>query len=153
MGLAVIVPALDPQEKFIDIIKGLSPSEDKPVIVVDDGTKLELLYIFDEISEIPHCVVLHHEVNKGKGRALKTAFAYFREHYLYLEGVITADCDGQHSLKDIIKVGEAVYENEGCIVLGVRDFSGKDVPFKSRFGNNLTAFVFKAILQNLTHTS
>lgn len=31
------------------------------------------------------------------------------------------------------------------VVLGVRTFDGDDVPFKSRFGNNLTSFVFKAI--------
>ena len=31
------------------------------------------------------------------------------------------------------------------VVLGVRTFDGDDVPFKSRFGNNLTSFVFKAM--------
>lgn len=56
MGFAVIISALDPEKKFIDIIKGLSPSEDKPIIVVDDGSKLELLYIFDEISKIPQAI-------------------------------------------------------------------------------------------------
>ena len=29
------------------------------------------------------------------------------------------------------------------VILGVRNFSGDDVPFKSRVGNNMTSFVFK----------
>ena len=31
------------------------------------------------------------------------------------------------------------------VVLGVRRFDGEDVPFKSRFGNNMTSMVFKVM--------
>ena len=53
--------------------------------------------------------------------------------------VITADCDGQHTPEDVMRIAEAVKEHPDDLILGVRDFSvaadGSKVPFRSRFGN------------------
>ena len=64
-----------------------------------------------------------------------------REGYI---GVVTVDGDNQHQADDIMNCCEAM-ASQDKVVLGVRTFDGDDVPFKSRFGNNLTSFVFKAI--------
>ena len=81
--------------------------------------------------------VLVHESNRGKGAALKTGFAYIGDS----ADVITADADGQHTPDDIAKVAAALASHRRGLVLGVREFSGK-VPFRSRFGNFWTRFVF-----------
>jgi len=142
MGFAVIIPSLDPDENFIDIVKGLCPDPEHPVIVVDDGSKEELKYIFRRIGEIPFCDVLTHDVNHGQGRALKTAFAYYKEHYPRLLGVVIGDCDGQHSLEDFKNVMNMLASQPDSIILGVRDFTGDNVPAKSRFGNRFNYTVF-----------
>lgn len=53
--------------------------------------------------------------------------------------VITADCDGQHTPEDVMRIAEAVKEHPDDLILGVRDFSvaadGSKGPFRSRFGN------------------
>ena len=53
-------------------------------------------------------------------------------------GCITADSDGQHTPTDIKKCMEALEQRPNALILGCRDFSGEDVPTKSRFGNELT---------------
>lgn len=49
--------------------------------------------------------------------------------------IVTADCDGQHKLKDIIRVYRAASENSKSLVLGSRDFTSPNVPLRSRIGN------------------
>lgn len=107
---------------------------------MDDGSGLNYKNIFDQV-QAEGCQVLHHEENKGKGCALKTGFTYINNNRSENRGIITADSDGQHVVKDILKIAEAITKDD-TIVLGVRNFSG-NVPLKSRFGNWLSYRVFK----------
>ena len=89
--------------------------------------------------------VLTHPINKGKGAALKTAFAHIQEEvvsqHLSAQPIVTVDSDGQHLIKDIVRVAKAIEENPSHLVLGARAFVGK-VPARSRFGNKVTAGLF-----------
>lgn len=113
------------------------------IIVVNDGSSQDYNSIFEEVEQIEGCVVLKHGVNLGKGRALKTAFNYCLEHFPDYLGVVTADADGQHAPEDTLKVADKLLENPEKLILGARDFTGKDVPRKSRFGNNSMCMAFK----------
>jgi glycosyltransferase involved in cell wall biosynthesis len=84
----------------------------------------------------------HHSGNKGKGRALKTGLAYIKENFPKDSVVVTLDADGQHTVKDAIRVCRHAAENPGCLLLGSRSFGG-DVPARSRFGNSVTRFVYR----------
>lgn len=64
-------------------------------------------------------------------------------YYANAIGVIQCDCDGQHHVEDIKRCEELLRENPDKFILGVRDFSSKSVPFRSKFGNNYTSWVFK----------
>lgn len=88
-------------------------------------------------------VILTHETNKGKGRALKTAFQYVLEHVPNAVGVVTADSDGQHTVACIQKIKQSLAETPKDFILGVRDFHGAGIPWKSRFGNQLTEKIFR----------
>ncbi|WP_243354946.1 glycosyltransferase family 2 protein [Bacillus litorisediminis] len=138
----IIIPALNPTESLIDYVKALLAKGAKHVIVVNDGSHEECDNIFQEISLIERCTVVTHHENKGKGRALKTAFAYFLEHFQGMDGVITADADGQHSVEDVFKVANAITPGYREIVLGVRDFRKTYVPGRSQLGNRITSFLF-----------
>ena len=100
-SVAIILPSLNPDEKFSGVVDGLIESGFQHLVIVDDGSDEAHRRWFDQAAAPPECVVLHHEVNKGKGRALKTAFAYVAEQLPELAGVITIDGDGQHLLQDM----------------------------------------------------
>lgn len=140
---AIVIPALNPSETLIDYVEELLQQGAPFVIVVNDGSTMEANHIFENLSTMERCHVLTHDVNRGKGRALKTAFEHILENELNVKGVVTADCDGQHSIQDISKVAEAFEPGERSLVLGVRDLNAEHVPFRSTLGNRLTTVFFQ----------
>lgn len=144
--IPIIIPAYEPDDRLIFLLNTLNENKIGPIIIVDDGSGAEYSDIFKQAREIIECsrgTLLVHSVNQGKGRALKTAFHYIIENYSEnIPGVITADSDGQHTVICIKKIIETLCENPNNLILGVRNFSGKGIPWKSRFGNNLTEKVF-----------
>ena len=109
------------------------------IVIVDDGSGEAYASIFKQAEELG-CDVLHHHKNLGKGAALKTGFQYLMK-INETEGVVCADCDGQHSVGDICKVAAETMMHTNAVVLGARQFSRK-VPLRSRFGNTVTRGVF-----------
>lgn len=139
----IIIPSLEPDDRFLQLLQLLQKESLSPVVVVDDGSGDAYAGYFVAAQQEYGAVVLRHEVNQGKGRALKTAFEYCLRSWPELVGCVTADSDGQHLPADIRRCIEAVCQQPNALVLGVRDFSGPDVPAKSRFGNRLTCCVLR----------
>ena len=142
---AIILPSLDPDRKFAAVVKGLAEEGFAHIVIVDDGSDEEHQHWFNEAEQYPCFVVLHHGVNKGKGRALKTAFAYVRRELPELAGVITIDGDGQHLLQDIIACGERMLAEGDKAVIGCRDFDQPGVPPRSVAGNKTTSRLFRLL--------
>ena len=141
--VSVVLPSLDPDEKLTAVIDGLLEYGFTHIILVNDGSKAENLHYFeDAAAQHPEITLLHHEVNKGKGVALKTAFAWFLENRPDSLGVVTVDGDNQHHPEDTRACAMRMMES-GKLILGVRDFSQPDVPARSRSGNRITSLVFK----------
>lgn len=140
----VVIPALNPTEQLIHYVDELLKENIPQVIIVNDGSKKKCEFIFTQIQNKKRCIVLKHERNLGKGQALKTAFQYVLNKGSY-RGVVTADCDGQHSVEDVVKVGEALIDVQHGIILGVRNFKEKHVPFRSYIGNTITIFIFNLL--------
>ncbi|MBO4457342.1 MAG: bifunctional glycosyltransferase family 2/GtrA family protein [Butyrivibrio sp.] len=145
-AVPVIIPAYEPDEKLIKLVSELVEEKVEPIVVVDDGSGFaEYGRIFDEARKLG-AVVLRNAVNMGKGRALKHAFNHCLNEYENLVGVVTADSDGQHSVKDIKKCREVLTDNCDALVLGVRDFDGAGIPARSVFGNKTTSRVMRIFL-------
>jgi len=141
--VSVVLPSLDPDEKLIAVIDGLLEYGFSDIILVNDGSKPENLHYFEEMAaQHPEVTLLHHPVNRGKGAALKTAFTWFLENRPDSSGVVTVDGDNQHHPEDTRSCSLHMLAH-GSIVLGCRDFSLPQVPFKSRNGNRITSAVFK----------
>lgn len=144
-SIGIIIPALNPDEKLIHFVENLSRSGFPNIILVDDGSDKDKRVIFDTCKTDGGCEVLRHATNLGKGMALKTAFNYILDKREDIKGVVTVDCDGQHSLPDTITCSKLVLENEDHFVLGCRTFNDKEIPFRSRFGNRATRIVIKLL--------
>ena len=136
----IVIPAYKPIEKqLVPLTEALL--REFSVLLVDDGGGEEYAPVFEKLKKLGARVLVH-EVNKGKGAALKTAIKYLKatgEEHL----VVTADADGQHTLKDIRAVAAKLAKNKDKLVLGVRSF--KNMPARSKIGNSVTRFFFRAV--------
>ena len=147
----VLIPSLNPDEKLTAYVMELIRIGFRRILLVDDGSRESCQDIFESLAKEPEVSVLHHEKNRGKGRALKTGFAYCMEQFGDAVGVVTADSDGQHSPKDTLAVAEALIEHPEALILGTRNFDEEQVPFKSRYGNKITTIVFRLLYGKLIH--
>ncbi len=142
-NISVVLPSLDPDEKLSAVVDGLLSQGFSQIILVNDGSKPENLHFFlDLAAQHPEIHLLHHDVNRGKGAALKTAFTWFLANCPQGVGVVTVDGDNQHHPEDTRACCEQMLST-GHIVLGCRDFTLPHVPPRSRFGNHTTSLIFK----------
>ncbi len=141
--MTVLIPAFEPDERLIRLVTELKSKSDYNIVIVNDGSDETFDYIFETVKNIG-CTVLIHKINRGKGMALKTGFAYILDNGDKNSGVVTADADGQHLVDDIIRVANFIPASQKNIVLGVRKFIG-NVPLRSTIGNAITRAVFSLV--------
>ncbi len=136
---AALIPAYCPEETLPELVDELILN-DMICVVINDGSPAEYDPIFEKVSK--DTIVLVHEKNKGKGAALKTGMKYIRENIKECV-VVTADADGQHLTKDVVRCAEKAAARRGALVLGERTFKKGDVPFRSYYGNKITEILFR----------
>ncbi len=139
----VIIPTFNPDEKLVEVVEGVIEKGFEKIVVVNDGSCPEFRGPLELIKAKKECVVLEHKVNQGKGRALKTAFEYVLLKEQNADAVVTVDGDNQHKPEDILNCVKCAADNREYLVAGSRDFSGMDLPLRSKLGNQFTRFVFK----------
>ncbi len=140
MDFIPIIPSLDPDDKLIKLVNDLIENNFKKIIIVDDGSPDKT--IFNKLDEKDEVILLTHEVNRGKGAALKTAFSYYKDNLMNkYKGVVCVDSDGQHSISDTINIGNVMIK-ENKFVLGTRLFNTKATPLRNKTGNRITSNMF-----------
>ena len=136
-----LVPAYKPAQTMLETLRELNDLG-FVCVTVNDGSGEDYDAVFAEAAALS--TVLVHNMNLGKGAALKTGLCHiqanFREPYV----VVTLDADGQHSVFDALRAAEAAAADPDALVLGCRAFKG-EVPLKSRLGNGITKAVFALI--------
>ncbi len=139
--MVVLIPAYEPDQRLVDIVAELRrKAPGWRVVIVDDGSSTRYAPVFTMAAALGATVLVHPR-NRGKGAALKSGFAWIRDH-LHPQTVVCADSDGQHLVVDIVRVASAV--RSGTMALGGRTFTGA-VPVRSRLGNSITRHVFRAL--------
>ncbi|MGN0845910.1 MAG: glycosyltransferase family 2 protein [Kiritimatiellia bacterium] len=138
--VAILIPAFEPDAKLVELVARLRETFAHIVVVDDGSTQSAARETFAAIRGQIDALLVH-EVNRGKGAALRTGFAWIRDHLPMVRAVVTADSDGQHAPEDIRRVAEATLDHPDGLVLGVREFVGA-IPFRSRLGNIWTRLFF-----------
>lgn len=131
-NVTVILPAFN-EEVSIGSMVLLSRYYADNVVVVDDGSSDRTA----EIARKAGAEIIVHEVNKGKGAALKTGFA--AADHLGADIIVTMDSDGQHNPAEIPKLIEPIIRGEADIVNGSRYLNGlgKNTPSYRRVGQTI----------------
>ncbi len=126
MNKYVVIPAHNEENNIADVISKVKDYVNN-IIVVDDGST-DNTYNKAKEEEV---VVLKHEINLGKGAALKTGCDFALKQGA--EKIVVIDADGQHAPKEIPRFLEALNEND--ITFSHRT-ENKAMPFVLKFGNN-----------------
>ena len=142
---AVVIPAYKPDDRLPPYVEALKEAGIGRIVIVDDGSGKEYQPLFGKIPQDDVVHIISYEPNAGKGVALKRGMAYVQDECPDQLYILTADSDGQHTVKDVLRMADSMAENSEGVLLGSRDFSQPDVPFKSRNGNRITSTVFKLL--------
>jgi putative flippase GtrA len=137
----ILIPALNPNKKLIYLIDELNKKNIYNIIIVNDGSSNEYNNIFEEARK-RGCTILKNKINMGKGKSLKVGIKYLQNNIKELKGIVTADCDGQHTANDIAKVEEELIQYNQ-VILGCRNFKNKKIPIASKIGNKFSSLYFK----------
>ena len=111
--IVAIIPALN-AERTVPRVITQARQQIEPVVVIDDGSTDAT----GEVARAVGAIVLRHDVNRGKGAALKTGFKWARENGY--DGVITLDADGQHLPSEIPKFLRQREEGGEDLIIGGR---------------------------------
>lgn len=131
-NITVVLPAFN-EEVSIGSIVLLTMRYCDNVIVVDDGSSDRTA----EIARNAGANVLIHEVNKGKGVALKTGFTAAAD--LGADIIVTMDSDGQHNPAEIPRLVAPIRDGTAEMVNGSRYLShtDKNTPIYRRVGQTI----------------
>ena len=130
MSILACIPAFNEGKVIGEVIKKCLKFSDQ-VVVCDDGSTDDTY----EIADAAGAHVIRHDVNIGKGEALRTLFKF--AIHSKNDIVVTIDGDGQFLPEEIPKLVSDIEEKKSDIVIGYRFDDATDMPNYRRFGNKM----------------
>jgi glycosyltransferase involved in cell wall biosynthesis len=130
--IVAIIPALNAERTITPVVVE-SRQHIEPVLVIDDGSSDAT----GDVAREAGATVIRHDVNRGKGAALKTGFAWALENGF--EAVITLDADGQHLAAEIPKFIQARRETSADLIIGGRSHLFEQMLPRRRMANRFSA--------------
>jgi len=139
MKLSIIIPCyneISTIDQIIDAVNN-SPYPDKEIIIIDDfstdGTREKLKNTIEASGRVNQ--VLYHDVNQGKGAALRTGIQAATGDI-----VIIQDADLEYDPNEYSRLVEPILHNKADVVFGSRFLGGdahRVLYFWHRVGNGL----------------
>ena len=123
-SLSIVVPCFNEEDtlvKGVERIRKIASSDlQLEIVIVDDCSRDGSLAIARDLAgKYPEIRVLHHEVNQGKGAALRTGFKAAS-----FEFVAVQDADLEYDPRELIKLLKPLEEGDADMVVGSRFLSG-----------------------------
>lgn len=133
--IVAVIPCHNEERHIADIV-GQASKYVGQVVVIDDGSSDRTA----AVAASAGALVIRHEVNRGKGMAVNTAFQWAKENGV--QAVVLLDGDGQHNPAEIPVVLKPVLEDEADVVVGSRFLDKKSpIPKYRALGLRVLTFV------------
>jgi glycosyltransferase involved in cell wall biosynthesis len=118
--LAVVIPVFNEKDTIQDLVRCVRAQRPvREIIIVDDCSTDGSSALVDKIAaETPAVRVLHHQVNSGKGAALRSGFGLATAPY-----VVVQDADLEYDPEEYHKLLGPLISNKADVVFGSR-FAG-----------------------------
>lgn len=124
--LSIVIPVYNEKDLVINLIKKVKSVDlgdiQKEIIVIDDCSTDGTTDILKSEAEILVDKLLFHEVNQGKGAALRTGFKQATGNV-----VIVQDADFEYDPNEYPRVINPIFENKADVVYGSRFLNQRDV--------------------------
>jgi len=125
-SLTILVPCYNESKSLMVLLPKLVKfCEDNKIylLIVNDGSIDNSLKIINSyISESKLSNVISHHNNLGYGAALKTGI-----HNAQTDYIVTFDADGQHSIRDILRLHKHLISTNSDLVIGTRKANEKNL--------------------------
>lgn len=123
MLLSIVIPVFNERNLVTQLLRKildlkLEEGMEKEVIVVDDGSRdgtREVLEAFAKVHESAPLKILHHQINRGKGAAVRTGFLAATGDILIIQ-----DADLEYDPQDILHVVKPISKGQAWVVYGSR---------------------------------
>jgi glycosyltransferase involved in cell wall biosynthesis len=137
--ICALIAAFNEEETIAAVVAGVRPHVSE-IVVVDDGSADRTA----ERAAEAGAVVVRHELNQGKGRALRTGLARVLatacSHVLFIDG------DLQHDPGDVPRLREAA-ERIGCdLVIAERAFTKGEMPTARFYSNRIGSRILSSFI-------
>ncbi len=121
--LSIVVPVYNERNTLVEVVRRMRAVElpdgiEREIIVVDDGSTDGSRDVLEQLGDSTVRVVLH-DVNRGKGAALRTGFGHATGEY-----VLVQDADLEYDPEDWPKLLNPVLRGRARVVYGSR-FTGE----------------------------
>jgi glycosyltransferase involved in cell wall biosynthesis len=142
--ISVIIPVYNEQESLHETIHGMeelleSAEFEFDIIIINDCSTDRCYEIFDSIDN-PSIKVIHHNINRGYGAALKTGIAKSSAPYICI-----TDADGTYPILEIANLAKNM-EGDVSMIVGAR--TGEVV--KTPFARKLPKWILNKLANYLT---
>jgi len=120
LKISIIMPVFNEMATLKEIIRRVEDLDlDKEIILVDDCSTDNSWEILQEYKEKPGFKIFKHDINRGKGAALRTAFKEASGDIVAIQ-----DADLEYDPKDILKLIQPILDGFADVVYGSRFLGG-----------------------------
>jgi glycosyltransferase involved in cell wall biosynthesis len=124
--LSVVVPVYNERATIERVVAAIGavplPGLDREIVIVDDCSTDGTRDILAGLAQQPGIRVIHHEMNQGKGAALRTGFAQATGDI-----VVVQDADLEYDPIEYPKLLQPIVDGTADVVYGSRFITGKPI--------------------------
>lgn len=143
--LSIVIPCYNEENNILALVNKVleSPVKNKEIIVVDDCSKDGTRKVLEDQVKPLVSKVIYHDVNGGKGAALRTGFQAATG-----DVVIIQDADLEYDPMEYPRVVNPIFEGQAEVVYGSRFLNQKR---KGYLANRLANWVLTTFSNMFTH--